>query len=108
MDYPENVDSGRSNFQLDTRSSGRRSNLDYLQTRRTLSFLSQAERDHKQCNHLHKRSYEQSFAICARSLMGRIGGVSRPTSRSLARDGLFGRAPMAESFTWLHGVALAI
>jgi hypothetical protein len=40
MVYPENVDSGRSNFQLDTRSSGRRGNLDYLQTQRTLSFLS--------------------------------------------------------------------
>jgi hypothetical protein len=40
MVYPENVDSGRSNFQLDARSSGRRGDLDYLQTHRTLSFLS--------------------------------------------------------------------
>jgi hypothetical protein len=40
MVYRENVDSGRSNFELDTRSSGRRGNLDCLQTQRTLSFLS--------------------------------------------------------------------
>ena len=38
--YQENVDSGGSNFQLDSRSCGRRGNLDYLQTYRTLSFLS--------------------------------------------------------------------
>ena len=40
MVYRENVDSGRSNFQLDTRSCGRRGNLGYLQNQRTLSFLS--------------------------------------------------------------------
>ena len=30
MVWPENIDSGYSNFQLDTRSSGPRRNLDYL------------------------------------------------------------------------------
>jgi hypothetical protein len=40
MVYRENVDSGRSNFALDTRSSGRRGDLGYLQDQRTLSFLS--------------------------------------------------------------------
>jgi hypothetical protein len=36
MVWPENIDSGYSNFQLDTRSSGSRRNLDYLLSRRTL------------------------------------------------------------------------
>jgi hypothetical protein len=40
MVSPENVDSGHSSFQLDNCSSGCRGNLDYLQTHRTLSFLS--------------------------------------------------------------------
>jgi hypothetical protein len=33
----ENIDSGYSNFQLDTRPSGSRGDLDYLLIRRTLS-----------------------------------------------------------------------
>jgi hypothetical protein len=37
MVQPENIDSGYSSFQLDTRSSGSRRNLDYLLIRRTLS-----------------------------------------------------------------------
>ena len=37
MVYPKNIDSGQSNFQLDTRSSGSRRNMDYLLIRRTLS-----------------------------------------------------------------------
>ena len=36
MVWPENIDSGYPNFQLDTRSSGSRRSLDYLRIRRTL------------------------------------------------------------------------
>jgi hypothetical protein len=44
MVYPKNIDSGQSNFQLDTRSSGCHRNLDYLHIHRTLSFVSAAAR----------------------------------------------------------------
>ena len=40
----ENIDSGYPNFQLDTRSSGSRRDLDYLLIRRTLSSPSRARR----------------------------------------------------------------
>ena len=32
----------------------------------------------------------------------------REVGRDTSRDGSFGRAPMAESFSWLHGEASAI
>ena len=37
--FSENIDSGYSNFQLDSRSSGSRRNLDYILIRRTLTPL---------------------------------------------------------------------
>ena len=47
----ENVDSGRSNFQLDTRSCGRRGNLGYLQNSAHTEFseLGRASITHHVC-----------------------------------------------------------